>query len=162
MKKLIIVNGTMGVGKSSICKQLFKSLDRSVWLDGDWCWMMQPWTVNDENIIMVENNINYLLHSFLTNTSFDYVIFSWVLHRKEMIDRLLARLSDLEFEHQVITLTCSESALRQRMQEDHRTEEQINRSLERVSTYAGMPSHSVDTSEIGLDEVVLQIKDRLL
>lgn len=100
MKKLIIVNGTMGVGKSSVCKQLFKSLDRSVWLDGDWCWMMQPWTVNDENIIMVENNINYLLHSFLTNTSFDYVIFSWVLHRKEMIDRLLARLSDLEFEHQ--------------------------------------------------------------
>ncbi|AIQ42263.1 hypothetical protein MKZ24_17525 [Paenibacillus sp. FSL R7-0297] len=56
----------------------------------------------------------------------------------------------------------SSSALRQRMQEDHRTEEQINRSLERIRTYAGMHSHTVDTSEMGLDEAVLLIKNRLL
>lgn len=36
MKKLVIVNGTMGVGKSTIVSKLYKELEHSVWLDGDW------------------------------------------------------------------------------------------------------------------------------
>jgi len=46
-KKLIIINGTMGVGKSTISKALYKNLENSVWLDGDWCWMMNPFIVNE-------------------------------------------------------------------------------------------------------------------
>lgn len=162
MKKLVIINGTMGVGKSTVCRQLLQTLDRSVWLDGDWCWMMQPWIVNEENILMVENNINYLLRSYITNSSFDYVIFSWVLHRREIINRLLAKLADLEFEQQIITLTSSQRALRMRMQGDQRTEEQILRSLERLSQYEDMGTYTLDTGGIGIEEVVLQIKDRLI
>lgn len=64
MKNLIIINGTMGVGKSTVCKELNKRLIRSVWLDGDWCWMMNPWVVNDENKKMVVQNINFLLRNF--------------------------------------------------------------------------------------------------
>lgn len=161
MKKLIIINGTMGAGKTTVCKQLLQSLDRSVWLDGDWCWMMHPWTVNEENIIMVESNINFILRSYLKSTSFDYVIFSWVLHRQEIIDRLLAGLADLNFEHQLVTLTCSEAALRRRMQGDQRTEEQIRRSLERLSFYHEMGALAVDTSEIGVNEVVKQVRQAI-
>jgi broad-specificity NMP kinase len=162
VKKLVIINGTMGVGKSTVCRQLLQTLDRSVWLDGDWCWMMQPWIVNEENILMVENNINYLLRSYITNSSFDYVIFSWVLHRREIINRLLAKLADLEFEQQIITLTSSQRALRMRMQGDQRTEDQILRSLERLSQYEDMGTYTLDTGGIGIEEVVLQIKDRLI
>ncbi|WNS44635.1 AAA family ATPase [Paenibacillus sp. MMS20-IR301] len=157
MTKLVIVNGTMGVGKSAVCKQLLQSLDHSVWLDGDWCWMMQPWTVNEENIIMVENNINFMLRSFLTNSSFKYVIFSWVLHRKEIIDRLLSRLADLEYEHQLVTLICSAEALRQRMHSDNRTEEQILRSLDRIRNYEATGISSINTSDIGVNEVAARI-----
>ncbi len=32
MKKLIIVNGSMGVGKSTVCRQLLKNLTPSVYL----------------------------------------------------------------------------------------------------------------------------------
>ncbi|MGL4772778.1 MAG: AAA family ATPase, partial [Clostridium sp.] len=46
MKKLILINGTMGVGKSSTCQMLYKTIENSVWVDGDWCWMMHPFTVN--------------------------------------------------------------------------------------------------------------------
>ena len=34
MKKLILVGGTMGVGKSSVCRALHQRLTPSVWLDG--------------------------------------------------------------------------------------------------------------------------------
>ncbi len=85
MKKLIIINGTMGVGKSTVSKEVSHRLHNSVWLDGDWCWMMNPWNFNDENKNMVLDNICYMLTNFLKNSSFDYVIFSWVLHLESVI-----------------------------------------------------------------------------
>ena len=45
-KKLFIVNGAMGVGKTTTCKELSKKLQD---LDGDWCWMINPFVVNEEN-----------------------------------------------------------------------------------------------------------------
>ena len=61
MKKLIIINGTMGVGKSTVSELLLKEMENSVYLDGDWCWNMNPFTVNEENIEMVLKNIIFLL-----------------------------------------------------------------------------------------------------
>ena len=37
MKRLYLIGGPMGVGKTTVCRALQKSLDRSVFLDGDWC-----------------------------------------------------------------------------------------------------------------------------
>ncbi len=75
-KKLIIVNGAMGVGKTTTCKELNKSLQNSVLLDGDWCWMMNPFVVNEENKKMVIDNITYLLRGFIRNSTIEYVIFT--------------------------------------------------------------------------------------
>ena len=49
MKKLILISGTMGIGKSTITEELSKQTKQSVYLDGDWCWMMNPFIVNEEN-----------------------------------------------------------------------------------------------------------------
>ena len=37
-KKLIIIRGPMGVGKSAVSKRLKKALSQAVLLEGDWCW----------------------------------------------------------------------------------------------------------------------------
>ena len=60
-EKLIIINGTMGAGKSTVSEQLLKETENSIYLDGDWCWNMNPFTVNEENIEMVLKNIIFLL-----------------------------------------------------------------------------------------------------
>ncbi|MCG7380835.1 AAA family ATPase [Paenibacillus sp. ACRSA] len=157
MKKLIVVNGSMGVGKTSTCKNLYKSLDRSVWLDGDWCWMMNPWTINKDTIEMVEKNIAYLLNNYLTNPAFDYIIFSWVLHREDILNDLLERLHTSEYKLYKITLTCSEESLRDRMLFDHRSLEQINNSIDRLQLYQKMQTNKIDTSELGIEETVEKI-----
>ncbi|MEK5057961.1 nucleotide kinase [Paenibacillus sp. FSL H7-0326] len=158
MKKLIIINGTMGVGKTTVSKEVHKSLDRSVWLDGDWCWMMNPWVFSEENIQMVMDNITYLLRNYLTNSTFDYVILSWVLHKEEIRDELLDRLSGLEFQVETITLTCSETALRKRMEQDQRTEEEIKRSVDRLQGYKNMQTNRIDTSNVTMNQVVEQVR----
>ena len=61
MKKLILVGGTMGVGKSSVCRALHQRLTPSVWLDGDWCWNLNPFEVTEETKAMAMDNIAHLL-----------------------------------------------------------------------------------------------------
>lgn len=43
-----MINGTMGVGKTATSRELQKMLNNCVFLDGDWCWDMQPFIVNEE------------------------------------------------------------------------------------------------------------------
>jgi adenylate kinase family enzyme len=160
MKKLIIVNGTMGVGKTTVCRELYEKLDKSIWLDGDWCWMMNPFMVTEENKKMVENNIIYMLRSFLCNSSFDYVVFNWVIHQEFIFDILLDRLKDLEFRLYKISLVCSEEALRERILKDpSRDESKIDMSLERLQEYYKMDTIKIDTSDIRAVEAANRIAD---
>ena len=46
MKHLYLIGGTMGVGKTTAGKCLKAMLERSVFLDGDWCWDMNPFSGN--------------------------------------------------------------------------------------------------------------------
>ncbi len=79
----------MRVGKTATSKELNKKLNNSVWLDDDWCWMMNPFTVNDENKNMVIKNITYLMRNFLINSSYEYVIFNLVIHYEDIFNLLL-------------------------------------------------------------------------
>ncbi|WP_286911026.1 AAA family ATPase [Clostridium sp. UBA1652] len=159
-KKLIIINGTMGVGKSTISKALYKNLENSVWLDGDWCWMMNPFVVNDENKKMVEDNIVYLLSNFLRNSSLEYVVFNWVIHEESIFELLLNRLKDFDFELYKITLICSEEVLRNRIIEDFkngRGDRNLENSLKRLELYKNMDTIKIDTSNKKIDETIEKI-----
>lgn len=161
MKKLIIINGTMGVGKTATCKELNKKLENSVWLDGDWCWMMNPFVVNEENKQMVLDNITYILKNFINNSSFQYVIFNWVIQYEEIFNMILSQLSDLEFHVIKITLTCSEKRLKERIELDIknnlREEECISASLERFPLYKNMNTIKIDNSDISISDTVQRI-----
>lgn len=161
VKKLIIINGTMGVGKTATSRELNKKLNNSVWLDGDWCWMMNPFTVNDENKNMVVNNIIYLLRNFLNNSSFEYVIFNWVIHYEDIFNLVLQPLSDLEFEVIKITLICSKETLNKRIINDVqfnlRDGKELNTSLQRLELYKSMNTIKIDTTNISIAETVDKI-----
>lgn len=162
-KKLIIVNGVMGVGKTTISKKLYKTLPNTFWLDGDWCWMMNPFIVNEENKRMVLENITFQLKNFLKNSSSEYVVFNWVIHSDEIMDDLLKLLDGLEFDLYKITLMCSKEKLIERIENDIRLglrdEANVSRSLEKFDLYAAMDTIKVDTTGKTIEMIVDEVKD---
>lgn len=157
LKKLIIVNGTMGVGKTTVCQELRQRLQNSVWLDGDWCWMMNPWDFNDENKAMVMSNISYLLNNFLANSFFDYIIFSWVIHTDDILHDVLAGLNRTNSQVYPITLMCNEKELAKRILQDKRSRRPIHNNLNRLKACEDMHTIKIDTSNKPVEEVVCNI-----
>ncbi|NMB13382.1 MAG: AAA family ATPase, partial [Firmicutes bacterium] len=110
MKNLVFINGTMGVGKTATSRELQNLLPDCVFLDGDWCWDMSPFTVTEETKAMVEDNICHMLNNFLKCSEFDNIIFCWVMHQQVIMDNLLSRLDTHDTKVFRFSLTCSDAA----------------------------------------------------
>lgn len=93
MKSLFLIGGSIGVGKSIICRILEYKLSNCVFLDGDWCWDMHPFQVTDEMKQMVMTNICFLLDSFIECSVYENIVFCWVMHEQEIIDDILSRFN---------------------------------------------------------------------
>lgn len=162
MKTLYLIGGTMGVGKTTLGRELNARLPASVYLDGDWCWCMDPFTVNDETKAMVMDNICHTLNNFLRCSVLENVIFTWVMDRQEIWERLYAGL-ELEGCRVVArNLTCGEEALRRRLLGDVdrglRSRDILERSAARMEGYRRLPVPLLDTT----GDTPAQTADRLI
>lgn len=161
LKKLVIINGTMGVGKTTICKGLLKELDNSVWLDGDWCWMMNPWIFSEENKKMVIENIVFILKNYLKNSTYNYVIFDWVIHEENILNLILNQLLDLQYELIWFSLICSDNTLEQRLKNRGDNTDVIKDSILRLEKYKNMDSIKINTNH-DIESNIQTIKQYLI
>lgn len=161
MKTLYFIGGTMGVGKTTVSQQLKKSLNNSVFLDGDWCWDADPFQVTEETKAMVVRNICYLLNSFLHCSAYENVIFCWVMHEQSIIDSIMQELDTENCEVKIISLTVDEVDLRNRLMADVasglRTADVIERSVARIPLYRELDTIKIDTSHKTVREIVDEI-----
>lgn len=151
-KTLYLVGGTMGVGKTTACGLLKKKLERSVFLDGDWCWDMHPFQVTPETKKMVMENIVFLLNNFIRCPAYENIIFCWVMHEQGIIDALLSKLELSACEVHVISLVCEAEELRARLQKDvdagRREKDMIPGSLKRIPFYENLRTVKIDVSSL--------------
>ena len=84
-KQLICIGGPIGVGKTTVCRQMQARLDHCVFLDGDWCWDAHPFINTPETRAMAVDNIRHLLNGFLGCTAYETVLFCWVFHQSDIL-----------------------------------------------------------------------------
>lgn len=161
MKKLIMIGGTMGIGKTTVSQKLKYTLDKSVFLDGDWCWDMHPFIVNDETKTMVMNNIIYQLNQFINCSSIENIIFCWVMHEQTIIDDILSQLDLTDCQVYCLSLVCQPNVLKKRIQKDIdsglRNQDVLERSLKRLKIYNKLHTIKIDVSQLSVADVVKMI-----
>ena len=161
MKKLIMIGGPMGVGKSAVCWQLNRRLAQSVFLDGDWCWFSDPFVVTDNTKRMVLDNIGHVLQNFINSNAFRHIVFGWVMDERGIIDAILDRLDTSGCEVIRVSLIADEAALTARIEADVRAHareaDTIERSLARLPKYQELDTVKIDTSALSVEEVASEI-----
>ncbi|MBQ8088354.1 MAG: AAA family ATPase [Clostridia bacterium] len=165
MKNLIIVSGTMGVGKTTVCRILHKRLDRCVFLDGDWCWYADPFIITAETKRMVLGNISHMLESFIRCTEYRNILFCWMLHEVQIWRELYARLPLDSCRTLPVALTCQPEALQSRIQGDVasglRGANSVEHSIVRLPLYRDVPAHVIDTTDLSPEQTATRIESLL-
>ncbi|MBE6037782.1 MAG: nucleotide kinase [Anaerofustis stercorihominis] len=156
MKNIYLIGGAMGVGKTTACRELKRKLDKSVFLDGDWCWDMDPFVVTEETKKMVTDNICYLLNNFIKCSEYENIIFCWVMHEQYIIDDILGRLNTNGCNVRCISLICGADSLAERLKKDIqkgiRSEDIIQRSLSYLPLYDKLTTEKINISNISPED----------
>jgi predicted kinase len=160
--RLIVIHGPPAVGKTAVAGALFRRLERAAWLDGDDVWRIRPFEVSERTRAIVEANVPTVLRSYL-EAGYPDVLFSWVLHARELIERTLAPIADLEPELHVFTLVCTREALRHRLRADPDRETDPALALRRLDQARELGTFQIDTTDVSAKAVasaILRILDR--
>ena len=165
MKTLLFVNGPMGVGKTTVCKALLERLTPSVYLDGDWCWNMNPFQVTYETKSMVLDNLTAMLSRCLACPELEYVLFSWVMNRPEIAQTILDQLKLDSVKVFQYTLLCTEEVLRCRLGQDIqaglRGADILERGIGYLPLYASQNTIKIMTDSLSPQEIAEEIMTQM-
>lgn len=160
MPKLIIVNGAPSVGKSTAANLIFPQLPNSAFLDGDDVWRINPFEVTERTKAIVDKNIPFVLRSYL-EAGYEHVLLAWVMHQQEIIDRVVAELSDLDFELHVFTLVAEEGVLQDRWRDRTGSEADSSMVADRLRQSRALDSTKIDTTHLSPGEIAEKILNAL-
>lgn len=158
MKHVYLIGGPMGIGKSTICNQLNQDLDHSVFLDGDWCWNMDPFVVNQDTKNMVLDNITHCLNNFIHTPGIENIIFCWVMHKQDIIDQIIQKLDTEGVDIHLISLICEKEELIKRMLIDRRDNQTIRKSLQYLELYKDLDTQKIDVTTLDVQKTIDKIK----
>ena len=113
-KKLILISGAPCVGKTAAGTRLFGNYDNSAYLDGDWCWCVHPFSVQDKRLRNGDKSMSFILSNYL-NSDFEYVFFASVVLTDDRIrEGILNGITAQGYSIISFTLTCSRETLKER------------------------------------------------
>ncbi len=159
--KVIILNGPMGVGKTTVGKLIAEKHPGTAFIDGDWCMDLHPFVGNRETREMAVDNILHMTGNYLKCSECSLVVLVWLMDDRQVLDRILAGIAALGAEVQYVTLACSRESLIRRWKNDRacewRTDRWLEVSLASLSHFAEM-ENQLDTGTLPAD----QVADRIL
>ena len=162
-KKFVMVTGPAGIGKTTVCKEIFKRINGCAWLDGDWCWMVNPYPgKTTEQKKYVERAFGYILNGYFHDINTKIILFSWLMHSDFMFDLITDQIADKDFELIKVALVCSDkNAYIDRMREDKRSEAQIEEA-DNIKRFYQLNANIIDVADLsvgGTAERIIELID---
>ena len=154
--KVIILNGPMGVGKTTVGKYIADHHPGTAFIDGDWCLDIHPFVGNQETKVMAVDNILHMIGNYQKCSVCNMVVLVWLMDEPWVIQKITQGLSAMQAEVKNVTLVCSQENLIRRWKDDHncewRTDVWLNVSLKSLPGFASM-ENIIDTSDLSVEQV---------
>lgn len=159
MKRLIMVCGANGVGKTTACQSLVKALNHSAYIDSDWCRAMNPFSFGEETIQIIKSNIVALMMNYFKSSFIEHVIFPYGFHgpRKQIFEDILKELDNSEISYRLcpVILKCDLEENIKRMKKDSRDEKRVRRVIENTrDIYDAYDYPKIDTTNMSTSQTV--------
>jgi broad-specificity NMP kinase len=163
MKKYIIINGTMGAGKTTVGRRIAEKLGRAAFIDGDFVIELHPHIDEKETKPMQRDNILHMSKNYCNFDKCDTVILSWIMGEAGT-EMIISEISKLNFQVYHFILTCKEESLTTRWHNDNindcRTDENLKLAIQILNEFDKRTDCIfIDTSELSVDEVAERIID---
>jgi chloramphenicol 3-O-phosphotransferase len=152
---IIIINGSLGVGKSSVADELHYKFDKSVHLDGDAIGDVHPFEIYNVTRIDHLYRTLELLVGFHQKNGYHNFVINYVFESADLLQDLLNLLRPLDSSIHTYWLTCNEKEQAKRIQGRQRDELEWELSrfveLQRIQAKAarrGFIGKEVDTTNL--------------
>ena len=160
--KVIVINGPMGVGKTTAGKLIAERNPGTAFIDGDWCMDIHPFAGTRETKAMAVDNILHMIGNYRKCSVCSMVVLVWLMDDPWVRREIAEGISALQAEMKSVTLVCSGEALAERWKNDRdcewRTGEWLNVSLKSLPGFADLED-AVDTSGLSAGQVADMIMD---
>lgn len=152
--KVIIINGPMGVGKTTIGKYIAEKYEGTAFIDGDWCFDLHPFVGNRETKTMAIDNILHLVDNYRKCSICEMIVLVWLMDEQWVYQKIADGISDLGLEVKSAVLVCDKNNLIDRWKNDKtcewRTEEWLEVSLTSLLYFSSLENR-IDTSDLTVD-----------
>lgn len=163
---IIIVNGAIGCGKTSVSWALLRHFERAAMIDGDFMAAVEPFSIFEQsNLEYAYRSIAQQLYFHLEN-GYQNLIINYVLETPGELHKMKTLLGNSGLPIYSFLLTCEkevrEARIRDRASANTDLEWELSRSadLDRIlwaSYQEGGMGGAVDTTSLTLDEVASRI-----
>lgn len=164
MKKLIVLLGPNGVGKSTTAKAFLDQNTRCAFVDADWCRTMNPFLLTPATQRAVTENIYCLFKNYLLCEDIDKIVFPYAFHgeRKEIFATAVNKLREDGIAFQIVTivLKCDLQENRRRCEQDGRDAKRTERGIKNTfHFYDDYDCPCMITTELSPEEVAERIAE---
>jgi len=157
---VIILNGPMGVGKTTVGTRIAEKVPGTALIDGDWCMDIHPFVGNRETKEMAIDNILHMIGNYQKCSVCEMVVLVWLMDEAWVHERLAEGIQALGLGACEYTLICSEEQLRRQWAEDTtcpwRTEEWLRISVKSLQHFSSL-DNCLDTTGLSAEAVADRI-----
>lgn len=154
--RVIIINGPMGVGKTTVGKYIAENNAGTAFIDGDWCLDIHPFVGNRETKNMAVDNILHMINNYRNCSACQMIVLVWLMDDRWVQESIINGTSAMDLEITSVTLVCDKDELIMRWKNDDkcewRTEEWLAVSLKSLPHFQTM-DNCFDTSRLSIPQI---------
>ena len=138
--RVIVINGPMGVGKTTVGKYIADTCAGTAFIDGDWCMDIHPFVGNSETRAMAVDNILHMIDNYRKCSACRQIVLVWLMDDRHVYERIREGIAGMQLDVRSVTLVCDRDHLITRWKNDDqcewRTEEWLKISLDSLDYFS--------------------------